>query len=254
MTTNYIYHLTMPTWIRNKTDRLGFILYARPPAHQPYRDHAPHEAMRLANPGSEVYAAFFFSDEKTAVDLAFKQLNIGQIVLRVSASDPALSNFSHAADDLDRTAGAHMRYRPDNCVPWSVPGGNRKVHPSWGIPFSRIEVKVSDGSNWVSMEKYVETLPQPSIPNYAQEVRESWENYRKAAVLTRYQNWWHRTLLWFKVQRARDNESLLQATRARAASVCKRSAQHRNYATLLAEQLPGCSADKKILLDLIKSI
>jgi len=257
MITNYIYHVTKPAWLTNGIGRLCLKHYPRPPADKPYLNHAPHNALRQANPGSQVYATFFFSDEQTAVNTAFVFLSGQHVVIRASVSDPVLTNLLYAEDDRDSPPGAQMRYGHDCCEPVCTPEG-WEVHPSWGIPFERLEVKSSVESPWVSLMDYVKTLPHHSKPDPQQDkrdpeqdVREALKTYKNALVSTYYRNWWHRTLLWFRVSRARETESNLIIARARAEKACNQSEQHRKYVRVLAEQQPPDVPARDLLLDLI---
>jgi hypothetical protein len=161
MQPTYIYHVASPSWFTNGTDRLCLRQYLPPPPHEPYRNHQPLNSAMDANPEQHVFAAFFFSDEDTAVQTAFDVLMPPRVVLRVLCSDPALVHLTVADDDCDRTQGAHMRFASDSCEPSQI-AKDYAVHPSWGIPFDRIDVKLGKEEPWRSMRDYVNALSNKS--------------------------------------------------------------------------------------------
>ncbi len=191
MPANYIYHVTKPLWLSNGTGRLCFRHYVRPPANEPYRDHAPLNAARQANPGSDVFATFFFSDEETAVTAAFVLLTFRpHVVLRANVLDAALSHLSHASDDRDLTPGAHMRYGHDKCAPVDTPDGCR-VHPSWGIPFERLEIKPTAEAQWLPLAAYIAGLSDSSATAIGPSQHETTPTSKKAT-----RSLWSRFMFW----------------------------------------------------------
>jgi hypothetical protein len=157
MSSQFIYHATRPIWFANGLNQISFRHYTKP-ADDPPRDHASLNAAILQNPGSKIFAAFFFSDEPTATKTAF--LGSGEaphVVLRANISDPSLANLLCAPDDRYVVTGAHMRYGHDNVAPLEVDRGY-SVHPSWGIPFDRLEIKESQNSVWEKLPDYIARL------------------------------------------------------------------------------------------------
>lgn len=186
----YIYHVTRPIWFANGIDRLCLRQYVRPPEHQPYRDHAPLNAAVSSNPGKNVFATFFFSEESIALTTAFDVLEYRpHVVLRVKVSDPALSYLSVADDDRDLTPGAHMRFAADSCHPLQIPEGDL-VHPTWGIPFDRIEIKVGKTDSWMVLRDYVGRPDSVHAPAHRHKGRIKLPSMRRLRAKKRLSNRW----------------------------------------------------------------
>lgn len=153
----FLYHATPQDWLRSGATKLAFHQYVRP-ENEPWRDHAPLNRAVSDNPGKSVYRAFFLEEEHSAIKYGPRSMK-GYVVLRLRESHSGLAGFTRADDDRDAMETAHMWFRVDSVEPINERG--RKVHPTWGIPFSDIEILDRDGGEWQPLNRWL-AAPLPA--------------------------------------------------------------------------------------------
>lgn len=150
----FIYHVTRPHWLTSDVVRLGFHCYQIPPDADYNRNHEPLIRALESNKESNVYVAFFFHNEADADSLCSTSSELEPTVtLRVDKNDSCFIGFSEAADDREKTEGAHMRYRIDSISPEKI--NYRLLHPTWGVPLASLEIKTHPQGEWQSLAQYI---------------------------------------------------------------------------------------------------